>query len=175
MLAMFTLCAPRMVPILPDDAGDVVVFEHENHPAGRRLDGIAVDAHDPWLVSRAKKGAAEGDSCRSPLQTATCSHSLKSVCSVDLTSSTAMPASGGHGAHVDAVDLFAAGVFEESGENGASDGIVGGQFDRFAAIGDDDAIVAVRRELGGEAAEFVAEGQVRLDDAPRSSRRCLAC
>src|SRR6476620_5997961 len=105
-----------------DDAGDVVIFEHENDPAGRRFDGLAVDANDPWFVPRSKKGAADGDAGAS---TPNCDVQpfvkIGLFCRPDLLNRDA--ASGGHRAHVDAVHLFTSRVFEKSGQNGASDGV----------------------------------------------------
>lgn len=50
-------------------------------------------------------------------------------------------------------------MFEEAGEDGAGDG-VGREFDCLAAVGDDDAVIPIRRKLRGEPAEFVAQGEV---------------
>ena len=62
------------------------------------------------------------------------------------------------------VDVLAAGGLEEALEHGARDGIAG-QGGGFAAVGDDEAVVALGRQLRQQPAELFAQVQVRFDTA----------
>ena len=66
------------------------------------------------------------------------------------------------GAHVDLVHLFAAGQFQKTLEHRTADGIAG-HFGSPAPIGDDQALVAFRRQLREQASKLFAEVQIRFD------------
>ena len=66
------------------------------------------------------------------------------------------------GAHVDLIHLFAAGQFQKTLEHRTADGIAG-HFGGPGPIGDDQALVAFRRQLREQASKLFAEVQIRFD------------
>ncbi len=147
---------------MADDARAVAVFEEEDGTGWGDFDGTAVDADDAGVVFCAEERAADGD-FRFSAEDSDVEPFVKIGLLAGADFFDVEAACGGHSADVDAVNLLAAGVFEKSGEDRAANG-VGGHFDGFSAVGDDDAVVAVRGELGGEASEFITEGEVGFDD-----------
>ena len=99
-----------------DNSGDVVIFKEQNHTARRRLDGFAIDSDNPRFVPRPKESASNGD-----LRVLTPDGDMQPFIKVGLLGGFDLldsdSASGGDGTHVDAIDLLAAGVLQETGKN----------------------------------------------------------
>ena len=99
----------------------------------------------------------------SPEKTATWSHSLKSVASLDLISSTNRPREAAALRTLTWLTSLPPDSWRKPLRTARVMGSVG-NCGGLAAVGDDDAVVAFGGELGQQAAEFFAQNQERLDD-----------